>query len=128
MIYDVLQKEIEKSNNTIYASEGLLESIEHKESYSFLCRFIGKNMNLEIPILAFSKSKNKTSIKLLIESKNLTDIILVNYEKIEIFSSLDILETKELSLNSISYKIKHHIDDIYKLNIKLKIKENQNGI
>ena len=128
MIDDILQKEIDKSSNSIYASEGLLESIEQKSSYSFLCRLIGEKMNLEVPVLTFGKSKNKTSIKLLIESKNLSDVILVNYEKIEIFSGLDILETKELSLNKMSYKIKHHIDDIYKLKIKLKAKENQNGI
>lgn len=128
MIDNILQKEIQKSSSSIYASEGLLESIEQKSSYTFLCRLIGKNMNLEVPVLTFSKSKNKTSIELLIESKNLSDVILVDYEKIEIFSGLDTLEIKEVSLNKMSYKIKHHIDDIYRLKIKLKVKENQNGI
>ena len=128
MIDDILQKEIQKSNNSIYASEGLLENIEKKSPYTFLCRLIGKNMNLEVPVLTFGKSKNKTSIELLIESKNLSDAILVNYEKIEIFYGLDTLAIKEVSLNKMSYKIKHHIDDIYILKIKLKVKESQNGI
>jgi hypothetical protein len=123
MINNILQKEINKSNNTIYASIGLLDSIEQSQTNSLLCCLIGESVSLEAAVLSFGKSKNKISIKLLVDSKKLSDIISINFDKIEIMSKSGILETKELSLNNMSYKIKHHIDDIYILKMKLKSKE-----
>tara|TARA_Y100000592_G_C5477245_1_gene323052 strand:- start:992 stop:1378 length:387 start_codon:yes stop_codon:yes gene_type:complete len=128
MLDDILQKEIEKSNNSIYASEGLLENINQDVSYRLGCRLSGKNIVLDVPVLSYSKSKNKINIKLLVESKSLTDIILFNFNNIEIVSGLSKLEEKSFNEDNMSYKIKHHVDDIYKVKIKLKDKEDQNGI
>jgi len=128
MIDDILKKEIDKSNNSIYASEGLLENISQDVSYRLGCRLSGKNIALDVPVLSYSKSRNKINIKLLVESKSLTDIILVNFNKIEIVSGLKKLEEKTFNEDNMSYKIKHHVDDIYKVNIKLKAKEDQDGI
>lgn len=128
MIDDILKKEIDKSNNSIYASEGLLENINQDVSYRLGCRLSGKNITLDVPVLSYSKSRNKINIKLLVESKSLTDIILVNFNKIEIVSGLNKLEEKSFKEDNMSYKIKHHVDDIYKVKIKLKDKEDQNGI
>ena len=94
MIDDILKKEIDKSNNSIYASEGLLENINQDVSYRLGCRLSGKNITLDVPVLSYSKSRNKINIKLLVESKSLTDIILVNFNKIEIVSGLNKLEEK----------------------------------
>jgi hypothetical protein len=126
MIDDILKKEINKSNDSIYASEGLLENINQDVSYRLGCRLSGNNITLDVPVLSYSKSKNKINIKLLVESKSLTDIVFVNFNKIEIVSGLNKLEEKSFNKDNMSYKIKHHIDDIYK--VKIKLKEDQNGI
>ena len=128
MFDNILKKEIDKSNNSIYASEGLLENINQDVSYRLGCRLSGNNITLDVPVLSYSKSKNKINIKLLVESKSLTDIILFNFNNIEIVSGLSKLEEKSFNEDNMSYKIKHHVDDIYKVNIKLKAKEDQNGI
>ena len=129
MIDSILQSELEKADNSFYASESLLEKIEEEDiSYRLGCRIYCENIKFDVPILNLSSSNKKTNMEILVESKNLTEIILENIISIQIISGLQSLKEIDLNNHSFRYKINHHGDDIYKVKLKLKEKRHQDGI
>ena len=129
MIDSILQSELEKADNSFYASESLLEKIEEEDvSYRLGCRIYCENIKFDVPILNLSSSNKKTNMEILVESKSLTEIILKNIISIQIISGLNSLKEIDLENHNLSYKINHHGDDIYKVKLKLKEKRHQDGI
>lgn len=129
MIDSILQSELEKADNSFYASESLLEKIEEEDvSYRLGCRIYCSNIKFDVPILMLNILRNKTNIEILVESKSLTDIILENIVSIQIISGLSVLKEIDLDNHRLRYKIKHHADDIYKVKLTIKEMRCQNGV
>lgn len=128
MLNDFLIKEKQKTSNSFYASEDLIEKLEsNNNNQKFGCRILFEDFKIDVPVLKYSKSFNKTSITILIENKNLADVIPITFKEIILICGLVNLERIFIDSNKkIKYKIKHISDDIYKL--KFTIKENKNGI
>ena len=52
MIDSILQSELEKADNSFYASESLLEKIEEEDiSYRLGCRIYCENIKFDVPIM-----------------------------------------------------------------------------
>jgi len=123
MIDDVLKKELEKSSNSFYASEDILDKLEEQPAGKLMCQIIDDTLILEAAVLKHSKSLNKISISILISNKNLTDIISCSFKAIKLLSGNKEILSIDCCSKNIKYKLKHLADDIYKTTFKICNKE-----
>jgi len=116
---DYILDEIEKNREVIYTSAELNDIIfsDVKESLNF-SKIITNKGTFNAIILNYSKTKTKTSIKLLIKKNILTKLILSTFNKIEIqYSDSERKEYdfKELELIKQSIYLNSNQDTIVKL-------------
>lgn len=126
MIDDVLKKELEKSSNSFYASEDIIDKLEEKQEQptgKLMCQIIDDVAILEAAVLKLSKSLNKISISILTSNKNLTDIISCSFKAIKLLSGNKEILSIDCCNKNIKYKLKHLADDIYKTTFKIYDKE-----
>ena len=120
MIDDVLKHELEKSSNSFYASEDILDKLEEEESVGkLMCRIIKDTFMLEAAVLKHSKSSNKISISILSSNKSLTEIISCSFKAIKLISGNKEILNIDCCDKNINYKLKHISDDIYKITFKI---------
>ncbi len=123
MIDDVLKKELEKSSNSFYASEDILDKIEEQPAGKLMCQIIKDTFMVEAAVLKHSKSSNKISISILTSNKSLTEVISCSFKAIKLLSGNKEILNIDCCNKNIKYKLKHLADDIYKITFKICNKE-----
>ena len=82
---DYINAEAQKNKEVVYTSDVLKDLLpDIVDSKQFFNTLTTDNCNFDVKILMHSKTKSKTSIKLLIKNNFVTDLILSNFLSLKI--------------------------------------------